>query len=74
MEKKIKIYIQHYINDNLKDLPFIARFWDIEVIPTKSSNPINPITYGHFKTEGAYAIPFYKPISKIVILSILNEE
>lgn len=74
MEKLIKNKMKKYINDNLETFPFIARFWDIEVIQSQPIKSIYPISYGHFQTSAVHIASFYKPISKIIDLSHLNEK
>ncbi|WP_300486457.1 hypothetical protein [Flavobacterium sp.] len=49
--------------------PFIAKYWDIELISKKQNHSIE---FGHFGTKATNAVPFYKPLSKIIDLSKLQ--
>lgn len=63
--KDLQEKIKKNIETNPTLYPFIARYWDIELI--KSETTIPTIThYGHFGTQNIYQLYFYKPISKTI--------
>lgn len=66
---KLKKEILRDIKENPKKYPFIAKYWDIELITEKETHSI---AFGHFGTKAFNAVPFYKPFSKIIDLSKLQ--
>ena len=53
--------------------PLLAKFWEV----SEAENNINkhePFVYfGHFNTKDVHSYPFYKPFSKIIDFSKLDD-
>jgi hypothetical protein len=73
MEEKDKIIqdLKNHIKQNPEQYPFIAQFWDINIQDNISNN--NFITFGHFGTKSYHSYPFYKPFSKIIDFSKIDD-
>ncbi len=69
-EIKLNI-LKEYLVKNYANLPFVAQKWNLTKINFDSITDLK-IEYGHYKTNSKNSIPFYKPISKIIDISILS--
>lgn len=55
--------------ENPTAYPFIAKYWDVELLKNNSNLEYKEVEFGHYETKLFVLIPFYKPISKIIDLS-----
>lgn len=65
-------YFQNDFKENPESYPFIAQFWNVEAME-KENKTYKGINYGHFNTSAIQPLPIYKPISKIIDFSTLDE-
>lgn len=68
----LKSDFERHIKENPELYPFISNFWQIDVNKLDKKNDF-PVKFGHFQTESSHSTPFYKPFSKIIDFSKINE-
>ncbi|MEZ5046156.1 MAG: hypothetical protein R2831_04110 [Chitinophagaceae bacterium] len=71
-KEKIKQNIQDYIKEHPEEFPFIAQFWDIHVEDINKPKP-NYLEFGKYNSKLTRSYPFYKPYSKLIDLSKIEE-
>ncbi|VXB10438.1 conserved hypothetical protein [Flavobacterium sp. 9AF] len=70
----LKDQIIKVLAKDAEKLPFIAQLWEIEIYDSlNKSNDENYINFGHYETNSYNSTVFYKPISKIIDFSKLDE-
>ena len=72
MKEKLKNHLKNLIDNNLEDLPFYATKWSLEIKNNKETFSEN-VKFGHYETEEFVSYPFYKPFSKIIDFSKIDE-
>ena len=72
--KELEGKIKKNIENNPALYPFIARYWEIELIKSDDASVSTTTSYGHFGTQNIYQLFFYKPISKIIDFTVFHEE
>lgn len=72
---KIEKQIRNEIKENLKDYPFISKFWKISVTEQKNEKleALEDVKFGHYGTNEFCSYPFYKGLSKIINFSEIQE-
>lgn len=72
-KKKLKDFFERDLEESANLYPFISKFWEINVLD-KKKNIDNTINFGHYGTKNTNSYPFFKPFSKIVDFSKLDNE
>lgn len=70
--EKLKQDLINDIKENPEKYPFIAQFWEINII-NKTTVKQSLVEFGHYQTSDFNSYPFYKPFSKIIDFSKIDE-
>ncbi|NHN26124.1 hypothetical protein FIA58_010590 [Flavobacterium jejuense] len=71
----LKKKISEILKKDSDKFPFIAQLWEMEIYEKNLNHEKieKDLNYGHFNTKSYKSTYFYKPISKIIDFSKLNE-
>ncbi len=73
MNEILKKEIEASIKNNLSELPFIARYWEVTIGDISYDPQLEKIKLGKYNAIMKNAYPFYKSISKIVDINRISE-
>lgn len=65
--------LKNNIEQNPEQYPFVAQFWDISIQDNKLLEEKYLVTFGHLGTKSSHSYSFYKPLSKIIDFSKIDE-
>jgi hypothetical protein len=71
-KEKIKKELKNLIKNNPESFPLIAQFWEIEIEDVNNEQPLF-MELGKYNANILNSIPFYKPFSKLINLTIIEE-
>lgn len=72
-KKFLKKRMSLFLEKNAEYFPFIYQNCKIEVRNPPIKEEEKNVKFGHYETEEKNSYPFYKPISKIINFSALDE-